>query len=109
MHQCIHFFAPISLGIRLLTNMELSILCGIEDMSSNQSIANITSHFELQFSIPLPSVGEIVLEVLFAPSTSFCTNPGLYKMGIQGLLLELVFNYPCLFDQERQTSTTTYY
>jgi hypothetical protein len=47
--------------------MELSILCGIEDMSSNPDIANIIYPFELQFSIPLPSVGEIVLEVPFCP------------------------------------------
>ncbi len=64
---CTHICAPISLGIRLLTNMELSILCGIEDMSSNPSIANTISPFELQFSIPLLSVGKIVLEVLICP------------------------------------------
>jgi hypothetical protein len=47
--------------------MGLSILCGIEDMSSNLGIANTIYPFELQLSIPLPSVGKIVLEVPLCP------------------------------------------
>jgi hypothetical protein len=106
---CTHIYAPISLGIKLLTNMELSILCGIEDMSSNLSITNTISPFEL-ILYPTPKCWKNCLVGASLPIPfPFCTSPWLYKMGIQGLLPKLVPNYPCPFDKKRQTPTTTNY
>jgi hypothetical protein len=90
--------------------MELSILCGIENMSSNPGITNIISPFELQFSIPLPSVGKFVLEVLLCPFHFLfahildCTRWA-YKVCHQSLFL-IIFAH---LTKKRQTPTTTDY
>jgi len=106
---CIHLYAPISLGIRLLTNMELSILCGMK--TCPQTLALPTLFLPLATILyPTPKCWKICLKGAPLPlPLPFCTYPWLYKMGIQGLLPKLVLNYPCPFDKKKQTPTTTNY